>query len=118
VHFWQRGRFLPQAQLATIADRRGCGRITDIRAWRATTRNGVNYGVKMAGVSYGLKMTEADESQRGYLLANGGRLVHASRDFWRDRDGQRCGQRDAMRSWEALQHDDDSRWVLVREDPS
>jgi hypothetical protein len=78
----------------------------------------VTYGVKMAGVTYGVKMAQESEArQLAYLKANGGRLVHASRGWWRNGDGQACGQRDAMAAWRRLRGDDsDARWILCRED--
>lgn len=117
VHFWQRGGYVPQALLSRVADSRGCGGVADVRTWKAPTRAGTTYGVKMAGVSYGLKMTEASASQLAYLAANGGRLVHASRLFWRDNIGKACGQRAGMAAW-AAEHGQSwgERWVLVRED--
>lgn len=117
VHFWQRGAYLPQAVLSAVADRRGCGKVADIRRWRPTVRGGVTYGVKMAGVSYGLKMAEASASQLAYLQANGGRLVHASRNFYRDCVGRPCGQRAGMAAWSAETGDSwGDRWVLAREE--
>lgn len=55
--------------------------------------------VGVANPEYGLKMilrnrpevlTELWPSAERYLEFNGGRLVHPSRGFWRDRNGARC----------------------------
>lgn len=117
VHFWQRGRFVPQASLSRIAARRGCGPVADIRAWRTAPATAVKYGVKLAGVKYGVKGAADHRTMQGYLQANGGRLVHASRGFWRDRDGEPCGQRAAMRSWgSAVDDGEPGTWVLCREE--
>lgn len=117
VHFWQRGSYVPQRLLSEVADKRGCGGVVDVRRWRPPTRGGTNYGVKMAGVSYGMKMAEATATQLAYLQANGGRLVHASRRFWRDNIGAPCGQRAGMAAWAAETGQAwGEQWLLVREE--
>lgn len=119
VHFWQRGGYVPQRLLSAVADRRGCGGVADVRAWKMPSHAGTNYGVKMAGVAYGMKMADASASQVAYLAANGGRLVHASRGWWRDNIGKACGQREGMAAWAAESGDSwGERWVLVREEGS
>lgn len=96
VHFWQRGSYIAQKRLARLADGAGLGRVADVRKWRADPRAAVTYGVKLAGVSYGLKSIDAEAGMDDYLTANGKRLVHASRGWWRDDAGARCTQREAM----------------------
>jgi hypothetical protein len=113
VHYFQRGDFVPQQLLSHIADRRGMGAVATVQRWRPSKR-ATTYGVKLAGVSYGLKLAEAEASMDVYLWANGGRLVHASRGFWRDREGATVGQREAMRSWVKRPGDDEHEWVMVR----
>lgn len=113
VHFFQRGDFLPQQELSRRADQRGMGRVADIRRWETKGRSG--YGLKLAGIGYGLKLAEAESTMGTYLRANGGRLVHSTRGFWRDNDGQAVGQREAMVSWaKRAGSDDDGQWQLVR----
>ena len=116
VHFWQRGDFIPQAELSRMAKRRGCGGVVDIRRWRATPGRAVGYGVKMTGVFYGIKTSEDAAGMSAYLDTNGGRLVHASRGWWLDRNGAPCTQRTAME--EATRSsglDDEGPWELVAE---
>ena len=116
VHGFQRGDFIPQAVLASMASRQGMGYVVDIRRYRAGKRAST-YGVKLAGIGYGLKATATSEGLRSYLDLNGGRFVHASRDFWRDENGQRCTQGDAVRAWWRTRHEIDEesgQWQLVR----
>lgn len=116
VHFWQRGGFIPQQALTNLAKREGMGGVTDIRRWKLKPGTAVGYGVKLTGVFYGLKTSEAEGGMSTYLAANGGRLVHASRGWWRDRQGVTCTQRAAMRSWaEVGQGDDPGPWELAPE---
>jgi hypothetical protein len=90
------------------------GSVVDIRRWE-TKGARAGYGMKLAGVGYGLKEAEAAATMGTYLRANGQRLVHASRGFWRDLDGEPCGQREAMVSWaKQAGASDDGQWQLVR----
>lgn len=88
VHALQWGAsFIPQRWLSAAARRRGMGKVVDIRPVRAQDRVGF-YGLKMAAAAYTLKLAREEESYRTYQRVNGGRqLAHASRGFWRDRDG-------------------------------
>ncbi len=113
VHYFQRGGFVPQRLLSKVADRRGMGRVATVQRWHATEA-ATTYGVKLAGVGYGLKLAGRADTMDGYLAANGGRMVHASRGFWRDREGEQVGQREAMRAWAQKPGEDDGQWVLVR----
>ncbi len=113
VHYFQRGDFVPQRLLSNLADRRGMGRVATVKRWRPTEA-ATTYGVKLAGASYGLKLAGKVETMDGYLAANGGRMVHASRGFWRNREGEQVGQREAMRSWATRESDSDDVWVLIR----
>ncbi len=113
AHAWQRGDYLPQAQLQELCEREGLGipYIERVKTPEAAGR----YGLKLAGLDYGLKMADAEESAEVYRRLNGGRLVHASRDFWRDENGEQVGQREAMKAWarktsDGSEHD----WRLVR----
>jgi hypothetical protein len=72
--------------------------------------------MKLAGVGYGLKMAQAKVTLDIYLQANGARLVHATRGFWRDDQGKAlAGQREAMTWASRSAKDDQGVWVLVRE---
>ena len=114
VHAFQRGDFIPQAELSRLATRRGMGRVVDIRKFELPADQGANYGVKMAGVTYGLKATEQEATMKAYLDANGGRLVHSSRGFWQV-DGEPVGQREAMKAWASRSASVSiGRWELIR----
>jgi hypothetical protein len=82
VHGWLKGDFLPQKALSAIADSCGMGKIVDVRKWESQGTAGIDYGMKLVGIDYGLKLTAADSMMRDFLEANGGRLVHCSRDFF------------------------------------
>jgi hypothetical protein len=111
VHAWQRGSFVPQARLSELADGCGMGRVVDVRRWRPRRGPSVAYGLKLAGIGYGLKLAESARELETYLSANGGRLVHNSRGYWRDSSGAACSLRDARSSWAALCADDPGPWV-------
>jgi hypothetical protein len=113
VHYFQRGAFVPQSLLSELADREGMGRVATVQRWRPT-QAATTYGVKLAGVRYGLKLAEESDTMSGYLAANGGRLVHASRGFWRNREGEHVGQREAMKSWAQKPEESGEEWVLIR----
>lgn len=114
VHFFQRGDFLPQAELSRVADNRGMGKVADIRKWETKGKSG--YGLKLAGIGYGLKQAQGEATMRTYLRANGQRLVHSTRGFWKDLDGQAVSQREAMVAWakRAGTSGDEDHWQLVR----
>jgi len=121
LHGWQWGDFIPQRILSDLAASVGMGRVAFINKIRSKPGQPVGYGMKMAGVAYGLKMAEAAETMDAYLEANGNRLVHASRGFWRDGEGKAYpGQREAMSAWasrnRSASDEDQGEWVLVRED--
>jgi hypothetical protein len=80
IHAFQWGDFIDQRKLQRLAQKRGMG-FPDIRAWHQVGVVGTAYGMK-AATGYGMK--GAGESLLDYLAINGGRLVHASRGFWRD----------------------------------
>jgi len=86
VHAFQWGDFVSQRKLQTVCMAQGMG-YPDIRKWEQVGTRGAMYGLKHA-VGYGLKGASRKEGLEQYLAANGGRLVHASRGFWREgRDG-------------------------------
>jgi hypothetical protein len=111
-HAWQRGAFVPQKLLSRLADSVGMGKIVDIRKWEPKGSLAEGYGIK--GLMYGLKVLDAggESGHEKYLRENGNRLVHASKDYWRNKDGKRCGVAEARRDWMRLRGGDD-KWVLV-----
>lgn len=117
VHAWQRGRFVRQAVLSRCADRRGMGRVADIRKWKPIGGPSVTYGLKLAGIGYGLKMTESTDSFDLFMRSNGERFVHASRNYWRNAEHERCSLREARQSWSHESADDEGPWV-ARFEPS
>jgi hypothetical protein len=88
------------------------GRVVDIRKWEAKGSLAEGYGIK--GLMYGLKAVDKDgtNGQEKYLCENGNRLVHASRDYWRNAEGKHCPVRIARRDWMRLRGDGDT-WQLV-----
>lgn len=108
AHMWQYGDFLPQAELQTLARREGLG-IPYIERIRSDSF--AFYGLK--GVGYGLKGVGDDS----YLDANGRRLVHASRGFWRDLEGRPISRiRGAVREARRVAYGvSEGRWILQRE---
>jgi len=119
IHAWQYGDFYPQRMLSATAGSVGMGRVVYINRNRSKAGTPLGYGMKLAGMPYGLKMAQAAVTLDTYLEANGNRLVHATRGFWRDEDGQALdGQREAMRTWASRNRsaDGEDKWVLVREE--
>jgi hypothetical protein len=95
IHAFQWGDFISQRRLQELTARRGMG-FPDIRAWHQVGTVGTAYGMK-AATGYGMK--GAGEALTEYLAINGGRLVHASRGFWRDGpEGGRLAGIDAARA--------------------
>jgi hypothetical protein len=94
VHAWSHGAFVPQKMLARIADRRGVGGVAFINRIRSAV-GASQYGLK--GLGYGLKSVTEQNHVRSaaYLVANGRRLTHQSRGYWRDAEGARLGARAA-----------------------
>lgn len=108
AHAWQHGpRKIPQAALQEACHRVGLG-FPDIRRWR--NRGGATgYGLK--GIGYGMKSDDLET----FLDLNGGRLVHATRDFFRDgRQGERLTMGEAKRL-AAPESEDPGPWVLRAE---
>lgn len=83
VHALQWGSYTPQRLLSERAVARGMGRVTWVNALDRRSASSI-YLVKLAADAYGMKAaTRAGEFER-YLDVNGGRLMHTSRQFWRD----------------------------------
>lgn len=91
VHAEQYGPFIPQRLLSRWAAAEGMGRVVDVRRIRMRVDVSSRYLLKLAADAYGTKLARGDMEQLStYLRVNGGRqLVHASRGFWRDQDGNR-----------------------------
>jgi hypothetical protein len=121
AHGYQRGSFVPQALLQDVCRTAGMG-FPDIRRWEPPKQDPdkpVGYGLKLAGIDYGLKMADTEENLRTYLDCNGGRLVHTTRGYWRDKDGKALpGVREAMTAFARSKGDDEriGTWELVRRD--
>jgi hypothetical protein len=113
VHYWQRGPYVPQSLLSKLARDRGMGRVATVKRW-CPTKAATTYGAKLMGVTYGSKLAEKPDTMDVYLATNGGRMVHASRRFWRNREGEQVGQREAMKSWAQSPEDGDGQWVLIQ----
>jgi hypothetical protein len=109
VHAWQRGVFIPQKDLARIADSKGLGGVAFINKIRNPLQS-ANYGLK--GLGYGLKGIATD-SRSTYLRVNGGRLTHQSRGFFVDSDGQRVGVREAERLAASVGREEVGKWTLI-----
>jgi hypothetical protein len=115
AHAWQYGDYLPQGKLQELSQQAGMG-IPYIEAMKKA-KGPVDYGLK--GIDYGLKGIDADNGLQTYLVANGGRLVHASRGFWRDQNGNPlAGVREAMANYARTKGNDEREgtWLLMREE--
>jgi hypothetical protein len=118
-HVWQHGDFIPQRALSAAAGSVGMGKVVFVNRVKAKPGQSLDYGMKLAGVGYGLKLAQAGATMSVYLEANGKRLVHASRGFWRGEDGKPfSGQREAMSAWASRNRSESAQdeWVLVREE--
>jgi hypothetical protein len=90
VHGLQWGQFPPVEVLRSAAERYGFGSWLHVSRLRDVDGASA-YGLKLAQLSasaYSMKLAVGGELET-YLEANGGRLVHASRGFWRDGSGER-----------------------------
>lgn len=96
AHLFQHGDFIDQSVLQTLCERRGMG-FPFITRWEPTSIRAHGYALKQA-TGYGLKGAARSATLSEYLANNGGRLVHASRGFWRDGStGRRLTGMDAAR---------------------
>jgi hypothetical protein len=93
VHAWQHGPDkIPVRSLSLAAERAGAGGFARISRVRSVTGASA-YGLKgVAEMGYGLKGTE---DLRVYLDANGGRLTHQTRGFFRAPSGKPLSVRGA-----------------------
>jgi len=113
AHLWQHGDYVPQRDLQRMCLREGMG-YPDIRQVQELGRS-TSYGLK-AALGYGMKGVESSTGEQ-YLALNGGRLVHASRGFWRDGEGRAIsGIRGAVRVARLEAYGEpEGRWLLQRE---
>jgi hypothetical protein len=114
VHAFQHGDYIPQRELVEMADSAGLGRNTDIRKWTAATERSTAYAMKSAA-GYGMKSAgESYEAGATYLAANGKRLHHHSRGYFRHPWGEHIGAvRDAVKAARAARRTPDAgTWVL------
>ncbi len=123
VHALQWGSFVANndhvlgvrdSTLSRMAQRRGLGRVVDVRLV-AGREAAARYPLKMlAAHAYTTKMASDPSTLERYLSANGARLVHVSRGFWRRPDGSSIpSTRVAMReAREAVHGPSDGHWVL------
>lgn len=113
IHAWQKGAYVPQRLLSSLAVTEGMGPITHVSKLRNVSK-AAGYGLK--GLSYGMKGVEADDEGSLYLGLNGRRLTHQSRGFFTSPQGDKLGVRAAEKA--ALATDelgkDPGPWVLVR----
>ncbi len=112
IHAWQWGDPLDQGLLRDAALSAGMGDFAEVHPRRAPAGAALTYGMKTVidGSPVG---TELPDATWDYLRLNGGRLLHATRGFWRDETGQQLGEvRDALRAVARLNGGDDT-WVLT-----
>lgn len=112
IHGWQHGDYIPQGHLQERCLGLGLG-IPFINEVRQKVGRGSSVGYGLKGVKYGLKNAESVESMHAYLDANGGRLVHATRGFWRDGD-ERVTLGEARKRSSEHRGSDPGPWELVR----
>jgi hypothetical protein len=111
VHAWEHGAFVPQARLSDLAASVGMGPFARISKIRSSLGAG-RYGLK--GLTYGLKGVQAEDEGVSYLRANGSRLTHQSRGFFRGPSGARLSVKAADRAARTSDAEGGSRWALVR----
>lgn len=102
IHAWQCGSHVPQHVLQMLCEEVGVG-----QPWIAmrTAPDGapLGYGMKLATAIREMPLDAAREQLQRFVDLNGGRLIHASRYFWRDRFGNPVTLRRAQQSyWQSL----------------
>jgi hypothetical protein len=98
VHAWVRGDVVPEHVLNGICADIGIGK-PDVRR---LDYDGPQF--------YGIKRAQSDDTRADHLALNGGRLVHSSRRFFRDRVGNPCSMKVAIGRRSPAS---DSPWVLL-----
>lgn len=114
AHLFLRGDPVPTSKARLACESAGFG----FNVWSApwVTRSDhyrhptIDYGVKMILRLRPDEPTALWPEAETYLRLNGNRLVHTTRGFWLDSDGQPCTVREAIRSTQAATS---GRWVFV-----
>ncbi|RKT79211.1 hypothetical protein DFJ68_2675 [Terracoccus luteus] len=86
VHLWSHGADPSRGDIAAAAIAASMGPVCDVRSVEVPTDGRIPtlaYGMKTCEPPHGLMSQLWPEAER-YLAANGGRLVHPTRGFWRD----------------------------------
>lgn len=92
IHAWLHGQDrIPFQLLQRTAVRYGMGQVLWIKRWE-TRAESVGYGLK--GIAYGMKAADTE----AYMVANGGRISHATRGYWRCGGQRVAGVRAAERA--------------------
>lgn len=103
LHGFQHGDYVPQAELQDACERAGLG-YPDIRKFTLRGETAA-YGVK--SVKYGMKSDDLED----FLHLNGGRMVHATRAFWRQ-GSERLTMHEAIERCRTP-GEDQGPWVLA-----
>lgn len=114
AHGWQYGDYVPQARLQELCEKAGQG-IPYIQRMRQRVGRGQNVSYGLKGVTYGLKGAYERESLDGFLEANGGRLVHSTRGFWRDGRGGETLTLEEAKKRASPESEDPGPWSLMSE---
>ena len=97
VHMWRWGDPLDSQHAADAASRAGMGSFTSVTTRNQPPGESLAYGLKSV-IDQGPAVGSLPPESQRYLAANGNRLCHATRAFWRDERGQRlAGVREATR---------------------
>jgi hypothetical protein len=131
LNVWWWGPDVPHEVLVAAAESVGWGSRVSVNRF-SVDKGGAGYGLKEA-VGYGMKEAARDEGiaseqveltvgQREFLARNGGALMHARKNFWRDGVGGRplSGRRETLRVQRERadgrpdSSTEDRQWVLVR----
>lgn len=86
VHGLAWGPYLPIETARRAAEREGLGSWLGLRRIRGL-QSAAMYGVKLAALAASAYSVKGVDDLELFLEANGGRMVHASRGFWRDGGG-------------------------------
>lgn len=93
AHLWVRSADLAMSDLRAASSSARLGTVHQERGYTKVTASGrpyIDYGLKMILEGDATDSADLWPSAVGYLERNGGRLIHSTRDFWLDPDGNRC----------------------------
>lgn len=111
VHAWTHGAYVPQRKLSELADYRGMGAFARVNKIRSAA-GASSYGLK--GLGYGLKNVAAGEGAE-YLIANGRRLTHQSRGYFRSGSGGKLPVREVEKlAVQTAGEGDPGPWKLMQ----